>query len=294
MDKVQEIFALPESPRIATVIDGTPLYTSDRIKQRFVKALTKSDYLKDVIPEITDLVIKKNAIVPCWQSKGAIRFIARKVLQSIKGTGFAALYRPDEGRIYIILDNYVNWFMGYPNEVLFRIASHELVHYCAHKNFLKFVMIFRNYINDYYVIFFKDIFKIPRKEDIDSLTWKIIGSLSKKFPDTASVHEITTKYKEAMEPLRTFSKLSNFDKIVDDMSQTIKIALTYGGRAQDILFSGYKHILDPMYRTYDSLGVPTYGNVCYQELWRPDEVIAMHVEKKILKNKFDIMLKTLS
>jgi hypothetical protein len=295
MEQVQELFALPENPKIATKLEGVPFYTSDRIQERFVKALAKSDYFSDVIREIDNLVRNKKAIVPCWQTSSAIKFITKKILQSIEGLGFAAFYEPNQRKIFIVLDNYINWFLSYPNKVLARVASHELVHYCADREPNKFLAIFKDYIRDYYILFFKDIFKIPKGQKIDDEVWKIVVQMHNGFGAEVSVASIMSKYEKVMLPLKKYSKdPDKFDKNVEDMKQCIKLVAVYGGKAQDILFSGYMHILSPMYRTYDALDVPTYGNVCFQELWRPEEVIALHVEKKILKDKFTTMMKSLS
>lgn len=293
MEGLQELFALPIDPKIAVKLEGIPFYTSDRIKERFVKALSKNDYFSDVISEINKLVVERNAIVPCWQTSSAIKLIVKKVLQSIEGTGFAAFYEPNNRKIYIVLDNYINWFLSFPNAVLSRLVSHELVHYCADRNLKRFLAIFRDHIRDYYILFFKDIFKIPKSAKIDSEVDRIVTRMNDEFGAEISIANIITKYPKVMAPLKKYSKNPEmFDHTVDDMKQVIKLTAVYGGKAQDILFNGYMHILAPMYRTYDSLGVPTYGNVCFQELWRPEEVVALHVEKKILKNKFDNMMKT--
>lgn len=293
MENLQELFALPIDPKIATKMDGIPFYTSDRIKERFVKALTKSDYFSDVIPQIQDLVVNKNSIVPCWQTSSAIKLVLKKVLQSIEGVGFAAFYEPNQRKIFIILDNQINWFLSFPNSVLSRLVTHELVHYCADRNKNRFLSIFKDYIRDYYILFFKDIFKIPKSAKIDNEVDKIVVRMNNEFGAEISIANILNKYSNVMEPLKKYSKdQDSFNSIIEDIKQVIKLVTVYGGKSQDILFNGYMHIMSPMYRTYDSLGIPTYGNVCFQELWRPEEVVALHVEKKILKNKFVVMMKT--
>jgi len=295
MEQVQELFALPENGRIAVKLEGVPFYTSERIQERFVKALAKSDYFSDVIREIDNLVRKKQAIVPCWQESSAIKFITKKILQSIEGPGFAAFYEPNQRKIFIVLDNYINWFLSYPNKVLARVTSHELVHYCTDREPNKFLTIFKDYIKDYYILFFKDIFKILKGQKIDDEVWKIVVQMHTEFGAEVSIAAVISKYSKVMLPLKKYSKdPDKFDKNVEDMKQCIKLVTVYGGKAQDILYNGYMHILSPMYRTYDALDVPTYGNVCFQELWRPEEVIALHVEKKILKDKFITMMKSLT
>lgn len=292
MKQLQELFALPENPKIATKFNGITFYTSDRLKERFIKALSKSDYLEPVISEIYDLV-KDNRIVPCWQTKSAIKIIVRKILQSVQGDGFASIYEPTEKKIFIILDNYINWFLMYPNKVLSRLVRHELVHYCENKNPDKFLSIFKDYIRDFYVLFFKDIFKIPNKEKIDDEVWKIVSFMYFNFKTENTIASIINQYEKVFSPLKRFSQSpEQFDKTVEDIKQVVKIMLVFGGRSINILFSGYMHVLEPLHRAYNSLGIPIYGNLCSQELYSPAEVIALHVEKKILKNKFIAMMKS--
>ena len=295
MEQVQELFALPENPRIATKLEGVPFYTSDRIQERFIKACGKADYFSDVSREINNLVRVKKVVVPCWQASSAIKFIARKIFQSVDVTGISAFYDPSQKKVFIVLDNFINWFLSYPNNVLFRITSHELVHYCADKNPNKFLSIFKNYVRDYYVLFFKDIFKIPKGQKIDDEVWKIVVHMNNEFGTKVSVGAVIDSYDKVMLPLKKYSNDPDlFDKNLQDMKQCIKVVTVFSGRAQMILFKGYMHILSPMYRAYDALDIPTYGNMCVQELWRPEEVIALHVEKKILKDKFTTMMKSLS
>ena len=295
MEQVQELFALPENARIAVKLEGVPFFTSDRIQERFIKACGKADYFSDVSREINNLVRVKRAVVPCWQASGAIKFITKKIFQSIEASGISAFYDSNEKKIFIVLDNFINWFLSYPNNVLFRITSHELVHYCADKNPSKFLSIFKNYIRDYYVLFFKDIFKISKEQKIDDEVWKIVVQMNNEFGTRVSIAAVISAYDKVMLPLKKFSRDPDlFNKNLQDMKQCIKVVAVFGGKAQMILFKGYMHILSPMYRTYDALDIPTYGNMCVQELWRPEEVIALHVEKKILKDKFTTMMKSLT
>src|SRR4030042_4162195 len=145
MEQLQELFVLPENPRLAIKIDGIPLYTSDRMQERFIKALSKTGYLSGLIQEIDIIVRKKQDIVPCWQEKSAIKFIARKILNSIDDPGFAAIYMPETKKIYIVLDIYINWFLSYSNRLLERIVIHELVHYCEDRNPSKFLSLFKDH-----------------------------------------------------------------------------------------------------------------------------------------------------
>jgi hypothetical protein len=184
--------------------------------------------------------------------------------------------------------------LSYPNRVLERVVIHELVHYCRHRNPSKFLTIFKDHLMDFYILFLKDIFKISKQQNIDNEIWKIIIQLVKmKQIENLTLGSLLKIYQKIMEPLRKYSKDPElFDKVLEDLKQCIILQQTEEDPGYKILYNKYKYILDSLFKTYDSLDIPSFAFTPGQELWTPDEVISIYVEKKILKDKFTTLVKS--
>ena len=161
--QVSELFAPPIGLEPIS-ISGFTFHTSDKLKEKFVYAFSKSSKGKHITNDIERLV-KNDEIIPCFKSKGILSFLKRKLSRDSADKNIAAFYDVDDKKVIVIIDNNTTIFGTASNNTIASTTMHECVHLAAGKNLTGFVNIFSPHLNSYYSEFFSDYFRI---KNIDS------------------------------------------------------------------------------------------------------------------------------
>ena len=163
MIKVNELFAPPIGLEPAIKIGGTTFYSSDKLKDNFNIAFSKSSRGRGVAPEISKLV-KKGIIIPCYKSKGLLSFITKKFFKN-PNDAIIAFYDLDEKKVIVTIDNEITVFGTASNNNLASTTMHECMHLAASKNLAGFIRAFFQNLMMYYTAFFTDYFKLQGNID---------------------------------------------------------------------------------------------------------------------------------
>lgn len=169
--KIQELMAAPLSLSLETTIDGTKFYSSDVLKQKFIKAFSKSSKGSHVVKEISTLVDKK-LVLPCYKSKNLFSFIKSKLTAGPEKY-ILGFYHVHDKKVIVLIENSVSVFGTAANNELVSTTMHECMHLAAGRNLSKFIQIFYRNLTLYYSNFISDYFKI------DKVSPKKIGELIK-------------------------------------------------------------------------------------------------------------------
>lgn len=153
---VTELFALPVGLYPAYKVDGQTFYSSDKLKQSFLVAISKSSRLKQVSQSIQKLV-NRNVIIPCFKSKNLFSFIRYKFSRD-PDKNVVAFYLPNDKKVLVIIDNDMSLFGTSVDDELALTTLHECMHLIAGSKYSSFVKIFRPYLSEFYKNFFEDYF----------------------------------------------------------------------------------------------------------------------------------------
>jgi hypothetical protein len=179
-------------------------------------------------------------------------------------------------RVYIMIDNNISVLGHAKNDDIASTTIHECQHLFADMNRSKFMSIFREDMDRYYISAFSRIFEfnqIPKNE-----MNKLINFISTfEGEGLNKVKNKLEKYRSFLMPLQKYSKINEgeFIKRVNDILLLIKL---FTERFDLFLkvYRKYTHIFGPLDRAYkDAFGKRNSYTTPYQELISVSEVICV-------------------
>jgi len=291
-ESLREIFVMPTGLKMVAKLDGMPLYGSDKLNEKYIRALSKSGRTKPFIEKLQSLVDKR-IIIPCFLTKGIPRFYAWKVFGPSSIKSIAGFYEPIKSkRVYILISNNANLFGYVSNNFMAKLTIHELMHRTASKMGILFVSTFKSELGDFYRELWAKIFSISPNKLTNSIVIPIVGFLFKNFELKTTLatsadfnKEFAVLQKELL-PLTSMHE-GDFDR---QLSSYVEVQELFIKDLQRFfqLKGDYEHILYPIYIAYKkAFGMRNLSTLCIQELFYPSEVMAISSEqgKKALSFK---------
>jgi len=294
-EDLKELWAVPIGLKPIVKLDGSLLYGSNKLNDKFIKALGKQSRSKGVVKEIEKLLKRKKVNI-CFFTKSLIGFIAWRIfipsyIKSIRG-----FYDPVKTkRIYILLSNNTNIFTYASDSFMSQLIVHELMHMASHET-TKFISTFKPELCLYYRFLFKRLFSLTDEFD-DKKAEQIMLFIYKTFEKGKGKlnNSLLVKYYKFLEKsLKPYSTMddNDFDRKLLDFITLIKLYI----KNIEAFFNSlrvFRHILIPMYDAYkDAFGMKNLQTICIQELIYPSEVIAIYSEKGSL-SKVNKIIKAL-
>jgi len=275
----QEVFISPMGLKEVVSLDGSPLYGSDHLNEKYMKALSKVKKTSGDLDKIKKLITKKT-LIPCFLQKGLLHHIAWRIFGPSAIKSIAGFFNPVDGRVVILVSNDANIFTFVSNHFLANLTTHELSHRAAFLDANKFYQTFRNELIVFYRAMLGEIFKIKDKSLDDKTVFTIIAYLFRHIEmipgqvQSGALIKYSILLNEQLMGLSTLRQ-EEFLILTDDYIKIIAMFL----KDLDMFFNAreeYSHILNPIYRSYKkALGIRNSSTVCIQELVYPSEVIAL-------------------
>lgn len=277
---LNEVFVVPVGLHVVARLDGIELFGSSDLNKSFIKALTKSKRTKSVAKRVESLVDRKQ-IVPCFLSKTILGFVARKFFTPRSQRATVAFFEPVKTKkIYVLIDNNVNFFAHVSNNYIAAVTVHELMHMVASKKPTMFFNLFKSELITYYKNLWRITFSLEEDKIKNSDVEEIVLFMFRKLE--LSGKEITNnslvKYfnllHSAFSSITTLGE-DEFTKQLRDYIVTSKLFL----RNFEVFFSlarKFSHVISPLYSSYkQSFGYKNLNVFCVQELIYPSEVICI-------------------
>jgi hypothetical protein len=281
---LREIFVMPTGLKIIAKMDGHPLYGSDKLNEKYIKALSKSGRTKPFIEKLQSLV-DKGVIVPCFLTKGIPRFYAWKIFAPSSAKSIAGFYEPIKTKkVYILISNNANMFGYVSNNFMAKLTIHELMHRTASKMGLSFISSFKSELGDFYRELWAQIFSISSSKLTNAIVIPIVGFLFKNFElsttlvTSADFNKEFAVLQKELQPL-TSMQGGDFDR---QLSSYIEVQELFIKDLQRFfqLKGDYEQILYPIYNAYKkAFGMRNLSTLCIQELIYPSEVMAISSEQ---------------
>jgi hypothetical protein len=280
MTKNLKEMGLPINLQLEDVIDSTKVYSSPKLKQDFIEAFRKSSSGQDIVEKISDLVLERKVVVPCYKSKGIFSLLKYKLFGEVEDKVIMALTNDANNKIYIFIDNHLSLIGTSSNEILVSTTLHELMHLSARLHIEKFISIAKPYLTEYYKNAFMGIFDL--KTDQFSVD-EVIKFLSKFEGNHISLVGKLGTYASILD--NEFKNITNlsmneFIKRITGMMTIIKIIL-YSFSTFLKVYRNYIYLFTPLMRSYE-LSFNKKNNVStpFQELFAISEVICVLAELK--------------
>jgi len=289
MINLDELFALPIGLHAINVFGSMKLYTSESLKNNYLKAMAKTEKMKPVFGNLSKMV-NDNLIIPCFLVKGLVRTIFfrmfpidrvrtadqyfRKEFKNVYG-----FYDSGSKKIYLLISNNINIFGISNNNLLASLTIHEGAHMLAAKKSGKFISTFRNDLNEYYIHYFTELLSL--KGNYTKEIFSILTLLFYEFEKSKDVsNKDLVRYHTLLMKFKPYSQLENdeFDRRIRDYIVAVKLFV----KSTSVFIRNinrYMQILLPLEHAYKkTFGGFDIGNIVIQELLFPSEIIAVASE----------------
>lgn len=277
---LNEIFVVPIGLEVVAKIDGQKLYGSEKLNSKFLLALSKSGRVTDSLEKVRDLIRRKQ-IIPCFMGKSLFGFITRKVFSPKASKAIVAFYEPVKTKkIYVLLDNNVNFLTYTSNSLMTILTIHELMHMFADRKPGAFLSVFKSELVGYYKNVWKTIFSLNEKRLNDKDVEKIAWFLFRKFE--RDMGKVTNKdlleyYKLLDSSFSTITTLDRkqFENQLKSYIVILKLFLTDFTSFYNVSRK-FAHILGPLYMSYKTtFNIKNLNTLAIQELLYPSEIVAI-------------------
>lgn len=272
---LQELFSLPIGLEKVKNFPGPPIYTSNTLKRRYIESMRKSSRANILADKVEELV-NKELVIPAFLNKGIFRFALSKIFGDPETKDILGFYMSETKKIYILINNNINFFGYANNDWMSSLLLHESQHMCADLRSSKFYSLFKSDFMEFYSNLFTKIFKLKSiDKSLLERVIKFIFNIELKFP--LNNNTLKNYHDLLMEFQSISSNKDEFEKTLRDYIVIIKIFWTsLSGFIR--VSRNYRHILGPIYDTYSSLYKITPNSTCIQELITLSEIIAVMSE----------------
>ena len=153
-----EVFGIyPIGLKHVTSLGGQKLYSSDRLRRQFLKAIKGHKSTKQIYP-ILERLTNEGKILPCYTVKSFLKYIHYKRAATDEEKSLQAFFAPQTNRTYMLFDNRVKYFVWARNKDLAVILIHELQHYAAWNMRMRFLSMHKGLLTRYYSVLFSSLF----------------------------------------------------------------------------------------------------------------------------------------
>lgn len=289
MPILDELFATP-TPLMDKVgeFHGITLYTSDRLKEKFINSYENSSY-KDYNPEKFKKLVNSNLLTPVFSSRSMIRFFIIRPFQS-KDLVTLGFFSPIYKRIFILIDSTADIFGRTMDDIIAENSIHEIIHYLSDKNPKLFLSLFIKELTSYYKYTYTRIFStfgLTNKE-----TRLLVIKLYNKFETGGEMR--SREFKNLLEKyLKPKSELKSeeFDETLNNYIKAV--TLFYKGDTK-CFYIPYGYIHYNHVQAYkDAFSYNPAPHICYQESIVPSEVICKISSLNFIKPKIIRVLESL-
>jgi len=292
---LEELFALPIGLELEAIVDGVKYYSSQKLKESFMKSIGASGRASHLYKQIESLVMKKKLLVPCFLSKNMFKYLKHKMFGKVEDTSFAGFYLLTQKRVFIIIDNNTTIVGTAKNDLIASTVMHECVHLYADRMRTNFLKTFFPELERYYISYFSRVFQTSKKPDVTE-TIKFLSKFEYN-KDSQSINKVLVEYYYMLEKvLKPISGLDErtFILTLQGLIVSIKLSLMQF----DVfvrMYRQYINILGPLDRAYqEAFGKRNTFTTPYQELSSVSEVICVLSEMNPSHPKIKKMFKDMA
>jgi len=255
---IEELFALPINTYEAATVDGAKLFSSNKLKANYLRAMAKLQRTSPISDNLQKLV-ETGKVLPVWMNKGVGSLTLFKIFAPTGIKMIRGFYTPEHKTIILLIDNMISWGFA-SNSALGDLTLHdELI--------------------KYYYVLFNEMFKLKNtKVDVSPIIKFIFKYYELPELNSSRMIKQIPKYKDLLDKtFRPYTSLKQdeFTKYLNDFEN----ALTFFFKDFNTFVQNrrsYVHILTPMYKAYKkAFGARNLSTLCIQELVFPSEVIAI-------------------
>ena len=291
--ELKEIWTVPVGLKPIVKIDNKIFYGSKKLTEIYINAMSKQPKTKAIIDKINTLV-KRKKINIAFMNRSIFKFVMWRLFAEEFEKKTLGFYDPEVNIICILLDNNINKFGVTADNFMADLTIHELIHMVGTEKSSKFISTFEKELISYYKSYFKMLFSLNDKCP-DKIIEEVVNFIyttfeRKRMAGNSSLVKYYQLSEKLFKPFTTLTE-SEFTLQLIDFITLIKLYF----RNPTVFFSNirkYRHIISPMYHSYNKVFSIRSNFLCIQELYLPSEVIAIWSSKGPI-SKFHAAIKAL-
>jgi len=286
LEKLEEFMAMPIGMKKIGNFFGKDIYTSDKLKERFLVSSSVNGRTKPVSNSIRKLVDKEK-LIPAFINKDIFSYFKYKWGDRANIHSAAAMYLFKEKKIIILMDNNISYGFA-NNDFISLLILHEGMHMAASLYPSAFISIFQNDLEDFYFDIFKNIFSLKgdsKPKEIKKIV-KYLFNTEMSFNKKVDSKIFVNYFNILTSSLSKYTTLEKdvFNKNVRDWVVCGKLYYSNPMIVYNNARS-FMHILNPIARAYKTVwGSAPEGNFFVQEILVPSEIISIRSEIKLDSN----------
>jgi len=291
---LEELFAPPIGLELEAVVDGQKFYSSQKLKEAFIKSMGATGRASHIFKQVEKLVMKKKLIVPCYLSKNMYRLFKHKLMGGDDEKSILGFYHMKQKRVFILIDNSVTPIGTAKNDFIASTTMHECVHLYADRMKSKFLKTFKQELDRFYISYFSRLFQLKTKPDVSKVV-KFISMF--EYKRSEQINKQLTKYYYLLEKsLKPHSQLNEKEFIDTLKAYIVSIKLSLMNFTTFVrMYKDYKVVYGPIDRAYlEAFGKRNTFTTPYQELSSVSEVICVLSEMKPTYPKIKKMFKDMA
>lgn len=166
---VEELFSLPVGLELEAIVDGQKFYSSESLKRAFLKSLGSTGRSAPIYKQLESLVLDKKILVPCYLSKNLFNLVRHKIFGDVEDKSILGFYHMIDKRVFILIDNNIGRIGTAKNDELASTTMHECSHLYADRMRNKFLNLFKQELQRFYISYFSRVFEIKTKPNVDKI-----------------------------------------------------------------------------------------------------------------------------
>jgi len=291
---LEELFAPPIGLELEAVVDGQKFYSSQKLKEAFIKCMGASGRASHIFKQVEKLVMKKKLIVPCYLSKNMYYLFKHKLFSGSDDKSILVFYHTKQKRVFILIDNSVTPIGTANDDFIASTTMHECVHLYADRMKGKFLKTFKQELDRFYISYFSRLFQLKTKPDVSKVI-KFISMFEYNRSEQTN-KKLATYYYLLEKTLKPHSKLDEKDFVAALQAYIVSIKLSLMNFTTFVrMYRDYKVIYGPIDRAYlEAFGKRNTFTTPYQELSSVSEVICVLSEMRPTYPKLKKMFKDMA
>jgi hypothetical protein len=277
---IQEDFGFtPFNLKEVDRVEGKALYSSPRLKAKYLEAISGQAILRPVVRNI-EALLQKDIIVPCYTSSNLFGVLKHKLTGTNADKQIMGFYSPINNKVYILFDNRLKFLAWANNDDLSLVTIHELMHYVAKNNKRNFYNTFKGELIAFYRAFYSDFAGVQL--DVRQVELMVVGAIKMFEWEEDVTGNTINKYRHYLDRIVTLLDPEQKKMVVD---VPLENAALYWKNPNMFLNKAKtdketNRLVFALWRAYDRVfGLKNPNTFPIQEILFPSEVISISSEK---------------
>lgn len=275
------------------------IYKGESANNIFLKTIEKTD---PKTYATLKFCLENNIIIPCFSDRSVLDKLNNTFkVDLFKYKTVLGIFSTEFNKIFIILDNRIDFGFFINDSAIVSTSLHELGHYSFYNSKQNILSYYNLRLQKFYRKFVEEYFNVNRSNFIDEYSnelYKRILNFEVTL-DKKEYNKLNNIYKDIILQIKD---IKNFDKILNKSENELKnksnqlISLMENLINKNQFDNNYRFFHECMFKSYNYINVKDvdYNTFFYQELIYPSEIFSVNMGSDYSDRMFNIIKRNLN